>query len=80
MTSTQHTRAEDGRGQAHPVAPAPASLAVADRGEHDRTPAAQQMLLGKRARARYEVFSHAGPTAFKRYRRPGLPIVESLPD
>ena len=49
MTSTQHSEGEDGGGQAQPVASAPAPLAVADRGEHDRAPAAQSMRLGKRA-------------------------------
>ena len=54
---------EHGQGQAHSVASAPASLTVADRSEHDRTPVTQQVLLRNGARILYEVFSHAGPTA-----------------
>ena len=56
---------EDGADYAQPVASASTSLAVADRGEHDRTPVAQEMALGNGARALYEVFSHINSTAFR---------------
>ena len=56
---------EDGTSQAGSVAPASTSLAVADRSEHNRAPATQEMWLGKRARTLYEVFSHPGPTALR---------------
>jgi hypothetical protein len=36
---------EDGSGQAYAIASATASLAAADRGEHDRAPATQEMLV-----------------------------------
>ncbi len=37
---------QDGTGQAHSVAPAPTSLAVAHRSQHDRAPATQERLFG----------------------------------
>ncbi len=39
-------QAQDGTSQAHPVAPAPASLAVADGGQQDGSPATQEIVPG----------------------------------
>jgi hypothetical protein len=80
VTDDQHAadQGHDGTGHPDAVAPAPASLAVADRSEQHRTPATGE-LPGKRAGALYEVFSHTGPTVFERYRRSGFPeAVEGL--
>ena len=56
---------EDRDCQPHPVAAAAAPLAVTDRREHDRTPAAQHVVLANSARAFYETLSHTRPTALR---------------
>ena len=54
---------EDGDGQADAVASAPATLAAADRGEYDRAPAPQEMLLRSGALLFGEVPGHTAPVA-----------------
>jgi hypothetical protein len=59
-------QSENGGGQPHAVASAPASLAAADRGEYGRAPATQEMLLRKRASALGDVLGHTGPQPLRR--------------
>ena len=64
---------QHGSGQPDAVASATAPLAAADRGEHDRAPATQEMLLRNRASA-LGTFGHTATVALRRQNLSLLPL------